>query len=253
MANKRHYYKSCAPGETDEPRNERVLGAIGGAALAVGGKEVWDRRDGEVHHPHSGNALSTAAISAAGAFAGYKAGELYAKHRDKPEGMVDPRVEYQGRDGKVFERNGRSRSLPRLGKGWRDAVGAPEVQHAAKAALLAGATEALRVRKEPGGWHGPKGKRVLAATVGAGAIDTAAEHQSHKHPKRHALEALVGGLAVNRVLNGPRDNVKRDWSRKSRSRSRRLSDSDSYSSESYDSRSPSPSRHRRTVLSIVYY
>ena len=59
------------------------------------------------------------------------------------------------------------------------------------------------MRKEPGEWYGPKGKRVLAASVGAGAIDTAAEHKSHKHSKRHALEAIVGGLAVNRVVNGP--------------------------------------------------
>lgn len=258
MANKRHDYKSSTAGEIVEPRNERILGAIGGAALAVGGKEVWDRRYGEVHHPHSGNALSTAAISAAGAFAGYKAGELYAKHGDKTRGMVGSHAEYQGRNGKVLERNGRSRSLPRPGTGWRDAVGAPEVQHAAKSALLAGATEALRVRKEPGGWYGPKGRRVLAATVGAGAIDAAAEHKSHKHHKRHALEAIAGGLAVDRAVNGPRSNISREWSRKSRSRSRRLGDSDSHSSESYDSRSPSPSRggsynHHRRSKSLTDY
>jgi len=117
MANKRQYYQSFAPGETGEPRDERILGAIACTALAVGAKEAWDRRDGEVHHQRSGNALSTAAISAAGAFAGYKAGELYAKHRDKTGGMVDPHVEYQGRNGKVFARNRRSRSLPRLATG----------------------------------------------------------------------------------------------------------------------------------------
>lgn len=246
MANKSHHYQSFARGGTGEPRNERVIGAISCAALAVGGKEVWDRRDGKVHHPSSGNALSTAAISAVGAFAGYKAGELYAEHRDKNGVMVDPNVEYQGRNGKVLARNGRSRSLPRPGTGWRDAIGALEIQHAAKAALLAGATEALRVRKEPGGWHGPKGRRVLAASAGAAAIDAAAEHKSRKHPKRHALEAVVGGLAVNRVVNGPRNNIKREWSRKSRSRSRTLSDSDSHSSESSDSQIPSPRRGVRS-------
>jgi hypothetical protein len=242
VAGTRYGYESFAPGETGESGNEKILGAISFAALAVGGKELWDRRDGEVHRPRSGNAFSTAAISAAGAFAGYKAGELYAKHTDKTGRRVDAHMGYQGRNGRVRERNGRSRSLPRPGTGWREAVGVPEVQHAAKAALLAGATEAFRVRKEPGGWDGPKGRRVLTAAIGAGAIDTVAENKTHKHPKRHALEAIVGGLAANRVVNGPRNNIEREWRRKSRSRSRGLSDSESYSSESYDSRSPSSSR-----------
>jgi hypothetical protein len=47
MANKRHHYESLAPRETGESRNEKILGAISFAALAVGGKELWDRRDGE--------------------------------------------------------------------------------------------------------------------------------------------------------------------------------------------------------------
>jgi hypothetical protein len=212
MANERHQYESLAPGETGQSRNEKILGAVSFAALAVGGKELWERRDGEEQHPRLGDALSTAAISAAGAFTGYKAGELYAEH---------------------------------TGTGRREVVAAPEIQHAAKAALLAGAIEAFRVRKEPGGWDGPKGRRVLTAAIGAGAIDAAAKHKSHKHSKRHALEAIVGGLAGNRVLNGPRNNIEREWGRKSRSRSRELSDSKSYSSESYQSRSPSPSRGAR--------
>ncbi|PVH68014.1 hypothetical protein DL98DRAFT_523013 [Cadophora sp. DSE1049] len=246
MANARYGYESLGPGGTDKSRNKKILGALCFAALAVGGKELWDRRDGEVHRPRSGNACSTAAISAAGAFAGYKAGELYEKHTDNTGGRVDRHMRYQGRNGRVLERNGRSRSLPRPDTGWREAVGAPEIQHAAKAALVAGATEAFRVRKEPGGWDGPKGRRVLTAAIGAGAIDTAAEHKTHRHPRRHALEAIVGGLAANRVVNGPRNNIEREWRRKSRSRSRGLSDSESYSSESYDSRSPSPSRGVRS-------
>src|SRR5438105_2001399 len=137
MANKRHQYRGLAPKETTESRNEKILGAMSFAALAAGGKELWDRRDSGEQHPRSGNALSTAAVSAAGAFTGYKAGELYAKHIGKMGGRVEP--------------------VPRLGTGRRKIVGALEVQHAAKAALLAGATEAFRVRKEPGGWDGPKG------------------------------------------------------------------------------------------------
>lgn len=196
MANERHQYESLAPGETGKSRNEKILGAISIAALTVGGKGLWDRRDGEEQHSRLGNALSTAAISAAGAFTGYKAGELYAKYTGKMGGRVEPYM--RSRNGRVFERNGRARSLPPLGTSRREAVGAPEVQHAAKAALLAGATKAFRVRKEPGGWDGPKGRRVLTAAIGAGAIDADAVHKSHKHSKRHALEAIVGGLVGNR-------------------------------------------------------
>ncbi|KAJ3456337.1 hypothetical protein MRS44_016360 [Fusarium solani] len=44
------------------------------------------------------------------------------------------------------------------------------IQRAAAASLLAGATEAFRVYKEPGGWDSKKSTRVLAAAAGAAAV-----------------------------------------------------------------------------------
>ncbi|RDW72197.1 hypothetical protein BP5796_08231 [Coleophoma crateriformis] len=47
------------------------------------------------------------------------------------------------------------------------------MQQTAKAALLAGMTEAFRVRNHPGDWGGLKGRRVLSAALGAAEIETA--------------------------------------------------------------------------------
>lgn len=86
------------------------------------------------------------------------------------------------------------------------------MQQALKAAVIAGATEAMRSRKEPGGWTGEKGKRVLTAAISAGGITELVSKDPDKKGARHTVEAVVGGLVGNRLLNGPRD--------KSRSRSR---------------------------------
>ena len=86
-----------------------------------------------------------------------------------------------------------------------------KIQQAVKAALTAGAVEAFRSRKEPGGWQG-QGKRVLTAAIGAAGIDGAADRDPDKHSTRHTVEAVIGGLAGNRLINGSRS--------KSRSRSR---------------------------------
>lgn len=88
---------------------------------------------------------------------------------------------------------------------------------AAKAALTAGAVEAFRSRKEPGGWAGPKGRRVLTAAVGAGGIDGLLNSgKKEGGGTLDGLQAVIGGLAGNRLINGSRD---KDGSR-SRSRSR---------------------------------
>jgi hypothetical protein len=110
------------------------------------------------------------------------------------------------------------RSKSRSGRA-KSPEGVAKFQQAAKAALLAGATEAFRVRKEPGGWGGAKGKRILTAAIGAGGIDAAADRDPEHKSKRHILEAVVGGLAGNRLINGSRGNVAED-DRRSRSRSR---------------------------------
>ncbi|KAA6410907.1 MAG: hypothetical protein FRX48_05217 [Lasallia pustulata] len=82
-----------------------------------------------------------------------------------------------------------------------------KIQQAVKAAVIAGATEAFRSRKEPGGWGGEKGKRILTAAIGAGGIDgLVSGNDPDRKGGRHTIEAVIGGLAGNRLINGPRDN-----------------------------------------------
>ena len=89
----------------------------------------------------------------------------------------------------------RSRSVTRNNK----------ISQAVKAAATAGAAEAWRSRKEPGGWTGAKGQRILTAAIGAGGIDGALSGKDpDKKGTRHTIEAVIGGLAGNRLLNGPR-------------------------------------------------
>ncbi|KAF2722826.1 hypothetical protein K431DRAFT_40547 [Polychaeton citri CBS 116435] len=75
---------------------------------------------------------------------------------------------------------------------------------AAQAALVAGAIEAFRSRKEPGPWTGDKGKRIATAAIGAGGIDGLLDRNPDTKKKRHLAEAVIGGLAANRIANGPR-------------------------------------------------
>ena len=243
-------------------RNQKIMAAAGGAALALGGKEVWDRRaaaqmDGE-RAPR--NAMASAAIGAAGAFAGYEGAELYAKHRPKFGGEKEKEkastyVAKRDKNGKVAEYYSSDSDAPRKSKKGRRADSDDElittkkktkksgekgkkdepetgakVQQAAKAALLAGAYEAFRVRNEPGAWQGEKGKRILTAAIGAGGIDAAADRKPNEHSKRHILEAVVGGLAGNRLINGSRKEVVEDEetgrsTSRARSRSRARSQS----------------------------
>ena len=336
--------KTVEPRRRSLSRNQKIIAGVAGAALAVGGKELFDRR--QAHgRPVSRNALQTAAIGAAGAFAGYEGAELIAKHVGRTEEKTKTYVAHRGRNGEVAEyyssdeeevkpkkshrksivegalglaglgaaakaaggsrdksrsrrgssdsfnsrRSGRSRS--RGGRG-KSPEGAAKFQQAAKAALLAGATEAFRVRNEPGGWGGAKGKRILTAAIGAGGIDAAADRDPDHKSKRHILEAVVGGLAGNRLINGSRSNVEDDnrSSRgKSRSRSRgpsgagggaglaalataglgalaakKISDRSRSRSrngdrrrrdspDSYDSRSPSPDRRHKRSKSVTDY
>lgn len=269
-------------------RNQKIIAAVSGAALAVGGKELWDRRqasrDGT---PKPRNALGTAAVGAAGAFAAFEGAELYAKHNGDIKKKVKHYAAYDGKDGPAEDyyssdeesvqpkrskskrksliegalglagagaaakalgggndrgrddrRSGRSRrddsydsydsryDRRERSRGGRKEDGPAKFQQAAKAALLAGATEAFRVRNEPGGWGGEKGKRILTAAIGAGGIDAAADRNPDRKSKRHILEAVVGGLAGNRLINGSRNEVdERDRDRRTRSRSRARSQS----------------------------
>lgn len=83
-------------------RNQKIIAAVGGAALAVGGKELWDRKQAD-GRPVSRNALQTAAVGAAGAFAGYEGAELYAKHAGKNGEKVKTYIAHRGRNGEIAE------------------------------------------------------------------------------------------------------------------------------------------------------
>ncbi|KAI2616573.1 hypothetical protein GGR54DRAFT_231999 [Hypoxylon sp. NC1633] len=306
-------------------QQEKIIAAVAGGLLAAGAKELWDRREAgkegaDVHR----NIAASAALGAAGAFAGYQGADIYNKHASK-EDKKSTYIVHKGRDGRVAEyyssddsdenpknhkgnksflenalaaaglggaikaltggsdRDSRSHHGSRRGspdsyrsrgstKSSRDTPAA-RMQKAAKASLVAGAAEAFRVAREPGGWKGEKMKRVLTAAAGAATIDAA--HDPSKDSRRHLMEAVVGGLLGNRMLNGSRKDIEEDRrTGRSRSRSRARSESGGSglaalataglgalgakklidnrsrsrsrrgSADSYDSRSPSPRRRR---------
>ena len=64
--------------------------------------------------------------------------------------------------------------------------------------------EAFRSRNEPGAWTGDKGKRIATAALASGGIDRVVDRDPDSKSKRHLAEAVVGGLAANRLANGPR-------------------------------------------------
>jgi len=239
-------------------KQEKILAAFAGAALALGGKEAYDRYEAN-HEGHDveRNYVSSAALGAAGAFAGYQGADFYNKHSGKEEKKT--RAVYQGRDGRYeyysddeadgpakkshkkflesvlgvtsmgaavkmltggggddkSSRRGRSRSSSQSSRSRGQSRS--KLQKAAMASLIAGATEAFRISKEPGGWKGEKAKRVVTAAVGAGALGGA---HSEGHSKKDILESVLGGLMGNRVLHGSKSNIEADDRDPGRSRSR---------------------------------
>lgn len=131
-----------------------------------------------------------------------------------------------GKGGKDKDRS-RSRSRSRYGgrRGSGSRSRSPKNKkerqwaQAAQAAIVAGAVEAFRSRKEPGPWSGEKGKRIATAAIGAGGIDRLIDRDPDEKSKRHLAEAVIGGLAANRLANGPSGEA-RDRSVDSRGRSR---------------------------------
>ncbi|KAF4549563.1 Hypothetical protein D9617_21g097840 [Elsinoe fawcettii] len=113
-----------------------------------------------------------------------------------------------------------SRSRSRGGKGGKTER---KWAQAAQAALVAGAVEAFRSRKEPGPWTGEKGRRIATAALGAGGIDGLVDRDPDQKSKRHLAEAVIGGLGANRLVNGPRGrSVDANGRPRSRSRSRSI-------------------------------
>ena len=124
---------------------------------------------------------------------------------DKDDGRSDTRSRRGSRS--------RSQSRSRTNK----------MQKAAMASLLAGATEAFRVAKEPGGWKGEKSKRILTAAAGAATVDSV---QGRDHGKLGMVESVIGGLVGNRLINGSKNDIEEDKATgRSRSRSRARSQS----------------------------
>ncbi|ROW16245.1 hypothetical protein VPNG_01832 [Cytospora leucostoma] len=248
-------------------KQEKIIAAIAGAAVVLGGKELYDRREAEqegtdVHR----NLAASAALGAAGALAAYQGAEFYNKHAEKGE-KKSTHVVHKGRDGRVTEyysddeddrqkkgsknfleaalgaaglgtalkaltggsghddkhRDRDSRSVTRSRRGSESPVRSgpgSKVQKAAMASLIAGATEAFRVSKEPGGWKGEKAKRILTAAAGAATID-AAQKPGKDGSKLGLAEAVIGGLIGNRMINGPKSDIIEDRKTgRSRSRSR---------------------------------
>lgn len=240
-------------------KQEQIIAAITGAALAIGGKEAFDRREASQHGSDvQRNVLASAALGAAGAFAGYQGTEFYNKHKEKETKKVMHKGAYysdEEDDGKEKKSNknflesalaaaGLGGAIKALtgGKSDKDdksdtksrrgspsrsekGDGKNKVQKAAMASLIAGATEAFRVSKEPGGWKGEKAKRILTAAAGAATID-AAQTSDKGSSKMGLAESVIGGLLGNRVINGSKKNIDEDpKTGRSRSRSRAASSS----------------------------
>lgn len=259
-------------------QQEKIIAAVAGAAVALGGKELYDRREAneegssDVHR----NIISSAALGAAGAFAAYQGAEFYNKRADKLE-KKSTHIVHKGRDGRVTEyysddedekqkkghknflesalaaaglggalkaltgggeekkdrhgdrdRDARSETRSRRGSRSRSpskAGGAGnKIQKAAMASLIAGATEAFRVSKQPGSWNGEKAKRILTAAAGAATID-AAQKPGKDGSKLGLAESVIGGLIGNRMINGSKKDIIEDKSTgRSRSRSRARSE-----------------------------
>lgn len=73
---------------------------------------------------------------------------------------------------------------------------------AIKAAVTAGAVEAFRQRKRPGGWLGKKGLRVATAAMSAAAIDSAVDRNPRRKGVRNVVGSSLGGLVVDQLANG---------------------------------------------------
>ncbi|KAI9815895.1 MAG: hypothetical protein M1832_005206 [Thelocarpon impressellum] len=158
--------------------------------------------------------LGEAALAALGV------GAVANSGRDRPRGGSDGGRRHRSRRGSSSSSDSYSRSHSRGGRGSNDATA--KIQQAAQAALAAAAAEAWRSRKEPGGFFdGPKARRILTAAAGAGGIDALADRDPDRHSKRNMGEGAIGGLLLNRIINGSRgDDFSASGGGRSRSRSR---------------------------------
>ncbi|KAJ5587738.1 uncharacterized protein N7459_003503 [Penicillium hispanicum] len=126
-----------------------------------------------------------------------------AKSSDRGRGRGRSSSRHRGRSYSASSRS-RSRSGSR-DRGHRHRERSQQrIAQAARAALISGAVEAFRARKDPGEWTGEKGKRILTAAVTAAGTDGLVDKDPKRHSKRHVVESTLAGLAASHFLNGSR-------------------------------------------------
>ncbi|KAI1616789.1 hypothetical protein EDD37DRAFT_61588 [Exophiala viscosa] len=146
------------------------------------------------------------------------AGALLGKNRDRSASSGRSRHRSRSRAG-GRRRSSSDRSTRRSKS--KGKITNEQVSQALKAAVLAGATEAFRSRKDPGGWGADKGKRVLTAALAAGGVDGLISNKDKPdhHNKRDILGSAIAGLATTRIINGPRSQSRGRGSQDGRGRS----------------------------------
>ena len=234
------------------------------ANLTLGSRRGRYESDSDSESPPRSRRKSLGEQALAALGLGGAAAAMSGKDRDRARSRSRRRGDYSP------ERS-RSRSEDRTKK----------IQQAVKSAAVAAAVEAFRSRKEPGGWQG-QGKRVLTAAIGAAGINGAIDKDPNHHSTRHTLEAALGGIASNRLINGARSRSRsrgrnshgkeesnlsgagglaaasglaalgvkalNDYRNKSRDRSRNRRHSDDYSD---GSRSPAPRKRSNSVSAFI--
>ncbi|KAI9862816.1 MAG: hypothetical protein M1824_000946 [Vezdaea acicularis] len=240
-------------------RNQQIAAAVGGAALAVAGKEFYDRREGK-HQSGQNRILADAALGLGGAAAGALAARQYEKYEDRKDdiedggrsssgkrskskrsksmdigaaligpivGGNDSRSGYgstsgrsRGSDDRRSRRRGRDDDSRSRSRS-RSQDKQERIQQAIKAALTAAAAEGWRTRNEPGGaFSKEKIQRIATAAISAGGIDAFIDRNPEKHGTGQVLSSAIAGLLGNRLINGSRDADLGGVGGRSRSRSR---------------------------------
>ncbi|RYP66967.1 hypothetical protein DL769_005883 [Monosporascus sp. CRB-8-3] len=120
-------------------KQDKIIAAVVGGVVAAGAKELWDRHEAkeegsEVHR----NIAASAALGAAGAFAGYQGADLYNKHATKEGEKKSTYIVHKSRDGRVVEYYSDDEEDPRGHKGNKSFL-----ENALSAAGLGGAIKAL--------------------------------------------------------------------------------------------------------------
>ncbi|KAL8375367.1 hypothetical protein RB599_001905 [Gaeumannomyces hyphopodioides] len=129
---------------------------------------------------------------------GYGDGNHYRSARGRSQ-SPDRR---RGRHHRHWRHHSEARSRSRSRS--RSMDSAIRLRHAVIAGVTAGAIEAIRVRREPGPWSGPKGRRVATAAFSAAAIEVAIDKHPEHDQRKKAVAARIGGLVMSRIINGPR-------------------------------------------------